>query len=230
MKCGVYVYGDSLMKATMPDQAFRYHFHIAELRDRYRSDVFTLTNRAKMGATVRKGRSLVEHDLERGLEARYALVAFGGNDSDFDWAAIAAAPEAEHRPRTEPAEFRRELAETAEALQRSGVQPVLMTLPPIDAERYLAFLCRDGLDRAAIMAWLGDVQHIYRFQEAYSDTVADLARDRGLPLVDVRRRFLLERRMPRLIAADGIHLTMPGYVILYDFLAGWFRQQIGGSV
>ena len=144
--------------------------------------------------------------------------------------AIAAEPESEHRPRTEPSEFRRLMEETAEKLLRSGVQPVLMTLPPIDAERYLAFICRDGLDRDRILAWLGDVQHIYRFQEAYSDTVAGLAREKNLPLVDVRRRFLMERRMPALIAADGIHLTMPGYIILYDFLTGWFRQEIGASI
>jgi len=230
MSCGVYVYGDSLMKATMPDQNFRYHFHIGELRDRYRSERFTLVNRAKMGATVHKGRALVEHDLERGLDARYALVAYGGNDSDFDWAAIAAAPEEEHLPRTEMADFRALLGETAEALRRAGVQPVLMTLPPIDADRYLAFICRDGLSRSSILAWLGDVQHIYRFQEAYSETVAAVARERDLPLIDVRRRFLLERQMPRLIAADGIHLTMPGYVILYDFLTGWLRQEIGGTL
>ncbi len=230
MSCGVYVYGDSLMKATIPDQAFRYHFHLTELMERYRSDRFSLTNRAKMGATIRKGRAMVEHDLERGLDARFALVAFGGNDSDFDWAAIAAEPESEHLPRTEPSEFRRLMEETAEKLLRSGVQPVLMTLPPIDAERYLAFICRDGLDRDRILAWLGDVQHIYRFQEAYSDTVAGLAREKNLPLVDVRRRFLMERRMPALIAADGIHLTMPGYIILYDFLTGWFRQEIGASI
>ena len=230
MSFGVYVYGDSLMKATIPDQAFRYHFHIAELADRYRSDRFSLTNRAKMGATVRKGRALVEHDLERGMDARYALVAFGGNDSDFDWAAVAAEPEKEHLPHTDPAEFRSILADTAEKLKSAGVQPVLMTLPPIDAERYLTFICRGGLDRSRILSWLGDVQHIYRFQEAYSDTVAGLARERSLPLVDVRRRFLLERRMPRLIADDGIHLTMPGYIILYDFLTGWFRREIGATI
>ena len=26
-----YLYGDSLLKATVPDEAFRYHFHASEL-------------------------------------------------------------------------------------------------------------------------------------------------------------------------------------------------------
>ena len=41
----------------------------------------------------------------------------------------------------------------------------------------------------------------------------------GLPLIDVRRQFLPLRDLPRLIAADGIHLTMPGYRQLFDTLA-----------
>ncbi|MBE6990199.1 MAG: SGNH/GDSL hydrolase family protein [Ruminococcaceae bacterium] len=229
MSCGVYIYGDSLMKATMPDQAFRYHFHLDELRDRYRSADFALTNRAKMGATVSKGRALVAHDVGRGLDARYALVAYGGNDSDFDWAAVAAEPEREHKPRTELSAFRRLLGETVDALTGAGVQPVLMTLPPIDAERYLGFICREGLSRSRILQWLGDVQRIYRYQEAYSETVAGFAAQRRLPLIDVRRPFLLDRQLPRLIAADGIHLTMPGYVKLYDILTGWLRQEMGGT-
>ncbi|MBQ6117256.1 MAG: hypothetical protein IJL08_08050 [Oscillospiraceae bacterium] len=228
MSLGVYVYGDSLMKATMPDQTFRYHFHTDELHERYHSDDVHLTNRAKMGATIRKGLSLVEHDVARGLDAQYALVAYGGNDSDFDWAEVAQQPEAEHRPRTELPQFCRILGETAERLRTAGVQPVLMTLPPIDAERYLSFICRSGLSRSNILRWLGDVQRIYRYQEAYSEAVADVAARRNLPLVEVRRAFLLDRQTPRLIAADGIHLTMPGYVKLYDILTGWLRREIGG--
>lgn len=229
MSLGVYVYGDSLMKATMPDTAFRYHFHMDELRGRYHSDEVRLTNRAKMGATVSKGRSLVEHDVARGLDARYALVAYGGNDSDFDWAEISARPEEEHRPRTELPLFRRILGETVDKLRQAGVQPVMMTLPPVDAERYLSFICRDGLSRANILRWLGDVQRIYRYQEAYSETVADVATRRDVPLVEVRRAFLLDRQTPQLIAADGIHLTMPGYVKLYDILTGWLRREMGGN-
>ena len=74
-----------------------------------------------MGATIRKGLNLVRHDLDRGLEARYALVSYGGNDSDFDWAAIDADPEAAHRPNTELPEFADTLHETLDALRQGGV-------------------------------------------------------------------------------------------------------------
>ena len=107
-----------------------------------------------------------------------------------------------------------------------GVQPVLMTLPPIDAQRYLDFLCRNGRSKERIMDWLGDTQHIYRHQELYSDTVARLAYETGTPLIGVREMFLGEKRLPGLISADGIHLTMDGYTKLFDTLAGWLRGAV----
>lgn len=126
----IYIYGDSLLKATVPDGDFHYHFHINEVMQRYQTKLVEVVNRSKMGATIRKGLSLVRHDLDRGLEARYALVSYGGNDSDFDWAAIDADPEADHRPNTELPEFADTLHETLDALRQGGVQPVMMTLPP----------------------------------------------------------------------------------------------------
>ena len=70
----IYIYGDSLLKATVPDGDFHYHFHINEVMQRYQTKLVEVVNRSKMGATIRKGLSLVRHDLDRGLEARYALV------------------------------------------------------------------------------------------------------------------------------------------------------------
>ena len=34
MACA-YIYGDSLLKATVPDEQFRYHFHLPEVMERY---------------------------------------------------------------------------------------------------------------------------------------------------------------------------------------------------
>ena len=220
-----FIYGDSLLKATMPDADMRYHFHLPEVMAQYPSDRLEVVNRAKMGATVTKGLALVEHDVQRGMDARWALVAYGGNDSDFDWPAIAAAPEEEHLPHTVLPEFVEKLRCVVKILCDAGVQPVLMTLPPIDSVRYFNFISRRS-DGQRILDWLGDVGRIYRHQEMYSDAVAALAMGEGLPLIDVRRQFLPLRDLPRLIAADGIHLTMPGYRQLFDTLADWVREQL----
>ena len=217
-----YLYGDSLLKATVPDEAFRYHFHASELLAGHPEVV----SRAMMGATVRKGRQLVERDTNRGLDARYALVGYGGNDSDFDWRAVSDDPAGEHKPKTELPEFRRLLTETVELLRCAGVQPLLMTLPPIDAQRYLDFICRRGLDRHKILQWLGDCQMIYRYQELYSDGVAQLAMAEGLPLIGVRQAFLADRGCSRMIAADGIHLTMEGYRRLYGTIGSWMKKNV----
>ena len=222
----VYIYGDSLLKATMPDEGYHYHFHYDEVLQRYPERRTQVVNRSKMGATISKGESLVQHDLDRGLEADYALVAYGGNDSDYDWAAIDADPAGNHHPRTELSAFREKLRHTVTMLREKGIQPVLMSLPPIDATRYLAFICRDGLRKERIMDWLGDVQMIYRHQEMYSDAVTQLAYAEDLPLIPVREEFLNDHKLMRLIAADGIHLTMPGYERLFDTLADWLRVRV----
>ena len=64
-----YVYGDSLLKATVPDEAMRYHFHLAEVMARYPTERLEVVNRAKMGSTISKGLSLVAHDVQRGMDA-----------------------------------------------------------------------------------------------------------------------------------------------------------------
>ena len=111
------------------------------------------------------------------------------------------------------------------ALKSAGVQPVLMTLPPIDGQRYFRFISQKT-DGGSVLRWLGDVGRIYRHQELYSDAVAALAFAEGVPLIDVRRQFLPQRDLSGLIAADGIHLTMSGYRCLFDTLADWVRARL----
>ena len=43
-----YVYGDSLLKATMPDEGYHYHFHYDEVLQRYPERRTQVVNRSKM--------------------------------------------------------------------------------------------------------------------------------------------------------------------------------------
>ena len=106
---------------------------------------------------------VLQKDLQEKTPCQIALVEYGGNDCDFDWKAIAADPTGEHKPKTSIESFVKTLETMAENLLQRNIQPLLMTLPPVDASRYLSFICRDGLNRANIIQWLGGgEQMIYR--------------------------------------------------------------------
>ncbi len=221
----VCIYGDSLMKGTVPSGLSRYRFTISQYLDRI-TETFSLKilNRAKFGAPITKGEALLKQDLARNITGRFALVEYGGNDCNFDWAAVSAQPDGEHQPKTPLKTFLDTLEQMADSLLQSGSQPVLMTLPPIDAEKYLNCICTDPrCIKDRILHWLGDANMIYRYHEMYSSAIAGLAIRKDLPLVDVRSLFLDKHNYRDLISEDGIHLSEQGYNIMYSA----FRERLG---
>ena len=212
----VTVYGDSILKGVLLEGG-KYtvsHEWEEKLAERFGLQV---TNRCRFGSTLPKAMARIEKDSESDGGGEYALLEFGGNDCDYDWAAIADAPEGEHVCKTPPQRFLDCYRRAIRLLRGSGRNPVLSTLPPINAELYLGFLCRNGLSRENIVRWLGDVQRIYRWQENYSQMAEQLAREEGTPLIDLRRPFLQDSRSPAaLLCADGIHPSRAGQELIYD--------------
>ena len=79
------VFGDSLMKGTLPDEQLRYHFHTDLFETPLAGLHAEVTNKSVFGATSRKGVTLVQRDLARGHRYDWALVEYGGNDCNYDW-------------------------------------------------------------------------------------------------------------------------------------------------
>lgn len=214
------IYGDSLMKGAIPVALTRYQFIIGKYLDKILERLpLNILNRARFGAPVTKGASMLEQDLARNITAKYTLLEYGGNDCNFDWSAISANPAGTHLPKTDLETFTNTLSSMTDALVKAGSQPVLMTLPPIDAEKYLDHICSAGCSRENILTWLGDTNMIYRFQELYSDAIGTLAVRKGLPLVNVRPLFLDKHNYKQLISPDGIHPSELGYDIMYSALS-----------
>ena len=212
----VIIYGDSVMKGTVLDKAYRYRTVMAENLKKFgRMFNIDAENRARFGVTATGGLSLVKRDLEAGIDADYALLEFGGNDCNFRWNEISVNPDKKHEPITKMEDFIGAYRAMIGVLRGAGVTPVLMTLPPIDAERYLAFLGRNGNDAKRILTWLGDAQMIYRYHEAYSSAVAKLAEEVNAPLVDARGYFLYKRNFRDIMCIDGIHPNEEGYMLVY---------------
>lgn len=213
------IYGDSIMRGTVLTEQGRYKTVMGErIKEFQQAFGVSIDNRSRFGSTVEQGYERVCLDLEKGADCRYALVEFGGNDCNFHWDEVAQAPEGEHQPLTPLTRFESVYRALVARLRDHGVTPVLMTLPPIDAERYLAFIGRSN-DSQRVLEWLGDAHMIYRFHELYSAAVAGIARECGAILLDVRSRFLSEHSFCRLIGEDGIHLNAEGYGYLAGLLA-----------
>lgn len=222
MEKQLYVFGDSILRGVIWDEAAgRYRF--SKALDWGRICAEKVRNLSKFGCTADRGAEIVKTTLAReGEDVACAIVEYGGNDCDFDWEKVSEEPDAPHTPNTELSRFRQLYTDIINTLKERGIQPILMTLPPIDASRYLSWITRTGLSRERILKFLGDTQTIYRYQEMYSYAVSEIARRMNCLLIDVRSAFLKRRDCASLICVDGIHPNERGQQLIVEELSRAF--------
>ena len=229
-KLKVAVYGDSIMRATVPDENMRYHFRFNDFVKGFSALPLEIINRSKFGATSHRGERILERDVAAGCDYDLALLEYGGNDCNHNWDEVAVHPEENHLPKVDLQGFVATVEKMADLLAARGVRPVLMNLPPIDAEKYLGHMQRQGLNVENILRWLGDVNRIYRFHELYSNAIEKLAARKNLLLIDVRSAFLRNTRFKQLISEDGMHPSREGYNVIFGELfknARWYTHRSG---
>lgn len=210
------IFGDSIMAGVVQEEG-RYsrckdQFQRLETETGVRVD-----NHSSFGSTVVKGFARFEKFLEQGQLGDYTLIEFGGNDCAYDWAQVAAEPDGEHLSVVPPALFEEQYARLLAAVTAAGSKPVAATLPPISSQRYLAHICRNGLDGSAILHWLGDLEAISRWQRHYSAIALRAARKAGCLILDLRSVFPESGpELERFLCQDGIHPNRLGQQLMYE--------------
>ena len=101
----------------------------------------------------------------------------------------------------------------ARRVRDGGMIPALVTPPPLVAQRYFDWVSRK-LDKARILSYLGDVEHIYRWQERYALMIRRVAARENAMLLDVRDWFLSQARFTDLMCVDGIHPNAEGHALI----------------
>ena len=215
----VTVYGDSILKGVLLDDG-KYvvnHSWETQLAEKFH---LTIRNCARFGCTIQKILPLIRRDSQqKSAENELAVLELGGNDCDYNWSEISQAPDQNHECKTPPEEFLARYREAIRLIRGSARIPVLMTLPPIHSERYLNYICRNGLSRNNILFWLGDVNAIYRWQNRYSEMVEQIAKEEKTQLIDLRKAFPNDARsLELLLCIDGIHPSRIGQKLIFDTL------------
>ena len=215
---GLNVWGDSIAKGVVFDEA-RGRYAICRencLLRLSREAGVPVENYSVMGQTSDAG---LERMRTGGLAAgRVAVIEYGGNDCDLDWRAVSEHPDRMQYGKVPLERFVQNLTEMVRRTREADMLPVLVTPPPLVAQRYFDWVRRD-LNGENILKYLGDVEHIYRWQENYANHVRALAEKLNVRLIDIRSRMLEGGRLEELMCLDGIHPNAQGHELIYRTVA-----------
>lgn len=212
----IIVSGDSISKGVIYDEEKSKYTVLSEnyvsiLQEKLRGAVINLS---KFGSTIPKGISKLQNEFLKHIPD-VVLIEYGGNDCDFDWDEVAGNPEADHLPKTDLATFERVLKETIDTLKNKKVIPVLMTLPPLNADAYFKWISKNNpLAECNILSWLGSVTKIYWWQERYNSAIVKIAEETHTKWIDIREAFLRHPDFTKFLCRDGIHPNKEGHRII----------------
>lgn len=214
---GVVLWGDSIGRGIDFDSARGRYAVLRENFERVlrRRGVIDIDNRSRFGATVVDG--LKDYEAS-GLTDGTMLLEYGGNDCNMPWDKVSQDPSQQYEAATPLHVFEETLTRFARLVKERGGRPLLVTPPPLVAERFVPWVSQ-GLDEGTIRRYLGDVQHVYRWHERYSNAVRRVALALRCGLVDLRDRLLAEQDYPSLVGVDGMHITQRGHEVIADALA-----------
>jgi acyl-CoA thioesterase I len=181
-------------------------------------------NASRFGSTIIRGIGRLGKEIAKD-KPDIVLIEYGGNDCDFAWNEVAAHPDLAHEPQTDLSLFEATLAGTVASLKEKDIIPVLMTLPPLEADRYLKWVSKsDPRTEAEILKWLGSVAKIYWWQERYSSSIIAVAENTDTRWIDVRGAFLHSPDFGALICRDGIHPNGAGHELIAKTIVDYISR------
>ena len=207
------IFGDSILKGVMKTE-HGYHLCSDHNFDMLSQQGVSVISHAKMGATTETGLAAVQAKLPPCDRDTTVLLDFGGNDCNHNWSDVAKAPDQNHLPAVPPERFISLYTQLIKTVQSAGARVAVASLIPLDADRFFQSISQRN-DAQAILHWLGDKYHLYRWQESYNVLVCRLARALGCTMVDLRTPFLENADFSSLIGADGIHPTQAGHDLIH---------------
>ena len=220
------IYGDSILRGvTYSSETGRYDLYSRNRFHELLESGIETENNSRMGATIDRGLTMLKRKLGENADGTVVVFEYGGNDCDYKWADVSENPNGDFLPNTPEEVYTETYREAISYARARGATPVIASLVPIDAEKYMRWISRN-LNYENILRWLGDVSMLSRWQEYYSRTAERLAYETGTPLLDLRSTFLLSHDYKSLLCDDGIHPTARGHAMI-DAAIAKFVKRIG---
>jgi len=175
-----------------------------------------VSNVARARSTVLTGKRYYGRYRANFSGCVYMFLMFGGNDCNYDWDAIAKEPNREHQPACSLELFREKYTALITEIKRDGIMPVLLSLPPVNANRYYHEICKKRSEKA-IRFWMNsDIDYIRRWHEMYNLAIFNIGLDFEIPVFDITSPFFAQRNADDYLCLDGVHPNAAGHQLIAD--------------
>ena len=140
----------------------------------------------------------------------------------YDWTAIAANPAGHHEPKMDLVAYKALYVNKIAQARTRGLEPVLVCLPIIDADRYFAHITR-GMsmqERKNILFWLGgSTERLRNIHALYNLLLFRLAATQCVHIIDITSPMLASAHYESLLEQDGFTLSQAGQAVMDNELA-----------
>jgi len=140
----------------------------------------------------------------------------------FDWKAIALNPSGHHEPKIDLVAYKALYINKIAQVRASGKEPVLVSLPIMDENRYFAHITQ-GMsmqERKNILFWLGGkIERLRNIHALYNLSLFRLAAQQCVHLVDITSPMLASTHFDELLEQDGVTLSPAGESLVNSELA-----------
>lgn len=134
----------------------------------------------------------------------------------FDWKAIAACPSADHAPQMDLVAYKALYINRIAQARACGQEPVLVSLPIMDADRCFAAITRGMTmqERKNVLFWLGgSTERLRNIHALYNLALFRLAAQQCVHIIDITSPMLACTHTDELLEADGTTLSAAGQAI-----------------
>lgn len=184
-----------------------------------------IENFARFGSTVTQASKFINRYIEQVKNSDYVIFEYGGNDCNYDWAAIANNPDSLHSPVVPIPKFVECYSRVIDEVRMLGATPVLLSLPILDPVKFFAHLSK-GLDKNNILRWLnGSIFNLDRWHERYNMEIFRLGVQKRVPVIDITSVFLEKRNHADYLCDDGIHPNEDGHALIECAIMEYLRGQ-----
>ena len=131
----------------------------------------------------------------------------------FDWRAIAADPSGRHESDIDLVAYKALYINKIAQARARGLEPVLVSLPVMDENRYFAYITRGMCmqERKNLLYWLGGrTERLRNIHELYNLALFRLAALQCVHIIDITSPMLAHPNYCELLEQDGVTLSAAG--------------------